>query len=428
MMRYYRPANFIFAFSAVLFALAFYIRLHEPGKAASLFYFFAQSALIGSAADWFAVTALFSRPLGFPWHTALIPRNRDRIITGIRKLIEEKMIRPDMWEQQMSAFSAVQFAERHFSSPKLKLRIDRWLSHAASAFLASFDTDRAADCAARKLIQSLEKEKMIPLLHQWGKQETAADVIDGTVSFLLKWGAGEAEKPAFRDLIEENLKKYAEEKKKDFFSAMAIAMAEKTGMIRYDEMASAIQEELAANLKEWQDESHPIRVWLRNSAASEWEKIAVDEHVIESAEQWKMSFLHDFPAEELIRRVLSDMKRELGKQEGSSLSQFSEFVINQAWMLIHRIGSDEKLRTETDEKIRRLLVAVAVHEHQLIGEVVEHVLDTYDGNKLNQFIQDKTGRDLCRIRVNGAVVGACIGTVLYSAAVFILFPAIQALK
>lgn len=51
--------------------------------------FLTQSAFIGSAADWFAVTALFKRPLGFPFHTELIPRHRERLIRGIRRIIEE---------------------------------------------------------------------------------------------------------------------------------------------------------------------------------------------------------------------------------------------------------------------------------------------------------------------------------------------------
>ena len=41
---------------------------------------FAEAAMVGGLADWFAVTALFRHPLGLPIpHTAIIPRNKDRI-------------------------------------------------------------------------------------------------------------------------------------------------------------------------------------------------------------------------------------------------------------------------------------------------------------------------------------------------------------
>ena len=63
-------------------------------------YWAVQSALIGSVADWFAVTALFRKPLGFPYHTALIPRNKDRLINGVIKA---------RWRQRCSRRNAAKY-------------------------------------------------------------------------------------------------------------------------------------------------------------------------------------------------------------------------------------------------------------------------------------------------------------------------------
>ena len=86
-------ANGILGLTAVLYCFAFvgqfffgYESWYQP------LYWAVQSALIGSVADWFAVTALFRKPLGFPYHTALIPRNKDRLINGVIKLVETKML------------------------------------------------------------------------------------------------------------------------------------------------------------------------------------------------------------------------------------------------------------------------------------------------------------------------------------------------
>lgn len=68
-------------------------------------FFVIQSALIGSIADWFAVTALFEKPLGFPYHTELLYRHRDRIIDGIARLISEKLLQPDMWKDKLYQIS-----------------------------------------------------------------------------------------------------------------------------------------------------------------------------------------------------------------------------------------------------------------------------------------------------------------------------------
>ena len=86
-------ANGILGLTAVLYCFVFigqFFYGHESWY--QPLYWAVQSALIGSVADWFAVTALFRKPLGFPYHTALIPRNKDRLINGVIKLVETKML------------------------------------------------------------------------------------------------------------------------------------------------------------------------------------------------------------------------------------------------------------------------------------------------------------------------------------------------
>ena len=77
-----------------------------------------QSALIGSVADWFAVTALFRKPLGFPYHTALIPRNKDRLINGVIKLVETKMLTKDRCKVLLNNVEFVPLFEKFLLSPE----------------------------------------------------------------------------------------------------------------------------------------------------------------------------------------------------------------------------------------------------------------------------------------------------------------------
>lgn len=53
----------------------------------------AEAAVVGGVADWFAVTALFGKPLGFPWHTALIAiLTRGRVISAVADMIEHELL------------------------------------------------------------------------------------------------------------------------------------------------------------------------------------------------------------------------------------------------------------------------------------------------------------------------------------------------
>src|SRR5213075_2893651 len=63
---------------------------------------FAEAAMVGGLADWFAVTALFRHPLGLPIpHTAIIPRNKDRIGEALASFIRENFLIPRVVARRM---------------------------------------------------------------------------------------------------------------------------------------------------------------------------------------------------------------------------------------------------------------------------------------------------------------------------------------
>ncbi|MBO6235208.1 MAG: DUF445 family protein, partial [Schwartzia sp.] len=78
-------------FAAVVFAFTLCLYLSFPGSVfARGALFCAEAALVGGVADWFAVTALFEKPLGFPWHTALLPRRRAEFMEAAAKLVRRE--------------------------------------------------------------------------------------------------------------------------------------------------------------------------------------------------------------------------------------------------------------------------------------------------------------------------------------------------
>src|SRR5262249_36616401 len=98
--RYRRAASACLAGAAAAW-LASHASILAPGGAAAL-RAFAEAGIVGGVADWFAVTALFRRPLGAPIpHTALIPRNRDRIADGIATYIDAEFLVPAMLVEQL---------------------------------------------------------------------------------------------------------------------------------------------------------------------------------------------------------------------------------------------------------------------------------------------------------------------------------------
>src|SRR5437868_13400539 len=85
----------LLAVSLLLFMTLVFIISHILERQNGIFSYLkamAEASMIGALADWFAVVALFKKPLGFPFHTAIIPRNKDRIGVSLASFVKENFL------------------------------------------------------------------------------------------------------------------------------------------------------------------------------------------------------------------------------------------------------------------------------------------------------------------------------------------------
>ena len=79
---------------------------------------FAEAAMVGGLADWFAVTALFRHPLGLPIpHTAIVPRNKDRIGDTLALFLRDNFLTPAVVARRMRMMDVASAAGRFLASP-----------------------------------------------------------------------------------------------------------------------------------------------------------------------------------------------------------------------------------------------------------------------------------------------------------------------
>src|SRR5579864_3442677 len=102
----------------------------------------AEASMVGGVADWFAVTALFRRPLGLPIpHTALIVERKDQFAATLGGFVQQNFLNADV------------LAER-IRLARLVPRLASWLADEANA--ARF-AGRAADLVV-KVAEALRDE------------------------------------------------------------------------------------------------------------------------------------------------------------------------------------------------------------------------------------------------------------------------------
>src|SRR5690349_10473986 len=110
----------------------------QPGFLVLLVRATAEAALVGGLADWFAVTALFRQPLGLPIpHTAILPRNKDRIGEGLAAFIERNFLSPDILRAKLRSIDPASLVADWLSTPAnadaIARRLVRMLPHAIDA-------------------------------------------------------------------------------------------------------------------------------------------------------------------------------------------------------------------------------------------------------------------------------------------------------
>lgn len=402
-VRNQKMANWIFCASAVFFAAAFYIRLHEDSLWTSVLYFTAQSALIGGAADWFAVTALFRKPLGFPFHTALIPRNRARIIAGIRRMVETRLVRPELWKNLAESFSASETLRLFLETEKGKSLEARLAEEAAQMaegiFLSekmqlSGNFEKAMPGLARRLCDGWKQM----LLRKETAGQAVLPLLEGAEYFLSR--------ESTRAKLVTLLKQWTDSQKKNPLISMAISMGESMGLIQYEEMADALLGAGTDRIHNWQSPESPMQTILCDKIcqilnAAGGEK-ALDSFLLALADE----ILAGSPVKQLERGMKENLAARW-KQEGIPAM---EKLLEEG---LRTVLADERTCRMLDREAQNLLISLALYEHSFIGETVEAVLASYDDRKLNAFVENKVGEELGWIRINGSLVAAVSGAALF---------------
>ncbi|MDI1294923.1 MAG: DUF445 domain-containing protein, partial [bacterium] len=129
---------------------------------------FAEAAMVGGLADWFAVTALFRHPLGLPIpHTAIIPRNKDRIGDTLASFLRDNFLIPAVVARRMRGLDVAAAAGRFLASPSGgDGRLREGASRLIADILEALDQERLGGMVKGAIGQRLRAINVGPLVGQ----------------------------------------------------------------------------------------------------------------------------------------------------------------------------------------------------------------------------------------------------------------------
>ncbi|MGE0725790.1 MAG: DUF445 family protein, partial [Alphaproteobacteria bacterium] len=152
-VRFRRIASACLAGAAAVWGASFVAPLAP--EAASALRSIAEAGLVGGLADWFAVTALFRHPLGIPIpHTALVPRNRERIADGVGSYIDTEFLAPEMLVAQLRRIDPAARIGRLLDDPDSRERLVELLAAALGTVLHAGERDASIRTAVTAALRA----------------------------------------------------------------------------------------------------------------------------------------------------------------------------------------------------------------------------------------------------------------------------------
>lgn len=410
----------------LLFLLLFGLKLQQ-GEALwlQMAYATAEAALIGGIADWFAVTALFRRPLGFPWHTALIPRNRQRIVEGAVRTVERELLSQEVLAKRLSEVKLAQLFVEWGDSPRGQKLLKEMVIHSGRELLAGIDTKGLAALLGQVVKKYLKEADPRPLLQGLLGWLQERGYIDRWVEALLAILAERAADPETRRQLEQQLTTYAQDKTQDSaVKRFFCSLLEAVDAINYQDAAAAIQVELVAELREMQSRDHVVRRWLQDRLRRLGQQLQDDPDYGQGIRNWQGAVVERLSLEPILRDLLeaaiASARQELTAEDCEQ--PICLWVEEQFDVLWGGFRTNEGLQMWLDGILREGIEHFLLQEQQLVGAITRRAFDALTEERLNAFIEEKAGEDLQWIRINGSVVGGLIGLALFLLQYFVLRP------
>jgi uncharacterized membrane-anchored protein YjiN (DUF445 family) len=372
----------------------------------------AEAGIVGGLADWFAVTALFRRPLGLPIpHTALIPANWELMAARVGTMVGSRVLTKEYVAQEIArvdvasliARGAERLTSRDLDAATRELA--RWLAAELSPKAASDAVTRLRDLLLeRPLAPALAAALQLVRRHGWDQRIVTA--VAGSLAEAL-------DRPAFRvtvgELVDDLLARYRE--RMGVYPRFWIGVASLLGLIDRERVLSALQ----AGLRQIALEpDHPMRQRLMEAVAELPGRLRTDRRLAERLEDAKREMLAtpiatrvvEDAAAALHRMLLADLERER--------SEVRAWIVERLERARRALAADEELRGQLDRWAKARVLEIVERHHQRIAEFIENGVLALGPEGAVRLIEEHAGDDLQYIRVNGTVVGGLAGGLLYA--------------
>ena len=366
----------------------------------------AEASMVGAIADWFAVTALFHHPLGLRFipHTAIIPRNKQRIATGLSHFIETNFLTSAAVLQRIRDFQPARTLYAWLLRAENAEAVATYLTRLTAYLLGAMDDERVRRYLQQSIARRLKSADIAgaaaELLDVLTENKRHHELLDAALAGLDEL-LSRAETQAY--LAGEVAK-----------SAPLLKWLSDLFQLKLDERAALkIVEVAVQKIKEVRNsESHALRERFDAYVAGFVRRMKSDEALRERVHRLRDEALASPALAAYAGGVWDELRAWLAAEHDRRPASLHQRVTGMLESLGRTLRADREIQAWLDEQILEG-AALVVEEHRAkIGRFIEDQIMSWQEHKLVGELERHIGPDLQYIRINGTLVGGLAGLVI----------------
>ncbi|HEY3735932.1 MAG TPA: DUF445 domain-containing protein [Jatrophihabitans sp.] len=364
----------------------------------------AEASMVGGIADWFAVTALFRRPLRLPIpHTAIIPRKKDQIGEALADFVGQYFLTPEIIQERVASAAIPQRIGTWLCHPDNARQIADELSRAVGGLAAVLHDDELRNTVASIADKRLRDIDAAPLLAQvidglcdsGQHQAMLTTALRGTKRFL------DNNKETFRDRLGDESPGWVPDWVDDRIFAKGFDAVQAL-------LADVIDTDGGGS------EEHELRRTYDAQLRAFAERLRTDPEQAGRVEEAKLQLLEHPKVREWLGTLWARIKDFILNGAADPESHLRRALESLTIRAGEVLRDDPRIGSKVDEALQRLTGHVVTNYSDDLAAVISTTVARWDTAETSRRLELQIGRDLQFIRINGTVVGALAGLAIYA--------------
>lgn len=363
---------------------------------------FAEAAAIGGIADWYAVVALFRRPLGLPIpHTAIIPSNQNRIAENLGRFIETNFLAPEPVRRKLQEVDFAAQVADWLARPDRADSLSRFVTRLVPQTLSAIGQSGLKDFVRERLFAEMDKVKVAPLaadlLSAFTDDNRHQKLFDEFTKVLGRFLSDEKALVTMRERIREELPTLFNLFRADAYLLKKIVAS-----------AGSLLDEVRA------DPDHPMRHEFDRFVAQFIARLRTSRAYAKRAEELKRSLMARPEVADMADDVWRSIRNFVEQDVAGENSLVRQHLASMFVDVGRHLANDPQIRADMNDGFVVALASFVESQKSGVSTFIAEQVRGWDLGQLTRLIEINIGRDLQYIRFNGMIIGGIAGLVLHT--------------